>query len=217
MRTCSGFLGMTTSFYGYAHLPLATNTALGFAMPLVLTVLSGPFLNERVAWQRVAAVLAGMAGVLVMVQPWQTSAEALPIGPVCVVLGGVVCWAFSMISIRRLGASGESNEAIIVWFSIGGTLLAALLSIPVWIAPTPLQLAGLAAIGLISAAAQLLMTEGYRSGEATLVAPFEYGAIIYTVTMGMVIWGEFPDAWSTIGIAIIVASGLFVWHREGRG
>ncbi len=214
MRTGFGFAGMVTSFYGYGTLPLATNTALGFAMPLFLTILSVPFLGERVGWRRAAAVLAGMAGVLVMVQPWQASAEALPLGPVCVVLAGVVCWAFSMISIRRLGAGGESNEAIIAWFSIGGTALAALCSIPIWIAPTPLQLLGLAAIGLGSAAAQMLMTEGYRSGEATLVAPFEYGAIIYTTIMGMLVWSEFPDGWDALGIAIIVASGLYVWHRE---
>ena len=216
MRTGFGFAGMTRSFYGYGHLPLATNTALGFAMPLVLTVLSGPLLGERVGWQRVAAVVAGMAGVLVMVQPWQADADALPIIPVLVVLAGVVCWAFSMISIRRLGASGESNEAIILWFSIGGTLLAALLSVPVWVTPSPVQLVGLVGIGLVSAAAQLLMTEGYRSGEATLVAPFEYGAILYTTIMGMLIWAEFPDAWDGLGIAVIVASGLYVWSREAR-
>ena len=69
-------------------------------------------------------------------------------------------------------------------------------------------------IGCVSAAAQMLMTEGYRSGEATLVAPFEYGAIVYTTAMGMMIWGEFPDAWSVLGIGIIVASGLYVWRRE---
>ncbi len=214
MRTGFGFTGMVTSFYGYAHLPLATNTALGFAMPLFLTILSVPFLGERVGWRRVTAVLAGMLGVLVMVQPWQASSAALPLVPVLVVLAGVVCWAFSMISIRRLGAGGESNEAIIVWFSIGSTLLAALCAAPFWIAPTPAQLLGLAAIGLGSAAAQMLMTEGYRSGEATLVAPFEYGAIVYTTIMGMAIWSEFPDAWDALGIAIIVASGLYVWHRE---
>jgi drug/metabolite transporter (DMT)-like permease len=214
MRTGFGFAGMVTSFYGYAHLPLATNTALGFAMPLFLTILSVPFLGERVGWRRVAAVLAGMAGVLIMVQPWQGDADALPMVPVLVVLGGVVCWAFSMISIRRLGAGGESNEAIILWFSIGGTLLAAICTIPFWIAPTPLQLLGLAAIGLGSAVAQMLMTEGYRSGEATLVAPFEYGAIIYTTLMGMLIWSEYPDSWSLLGITIIIASGLYIWHRE---
>ena len=213
-RTCSGFTGMVTSYYGYAHLPLAANTALGFAMPLVLTVLCGPFLGERVGWRRAMAVLAGLAGVLIMVRPWRDTADALPLWPVAVVLFGVIAWAFSMISIRRLGASGESNEAIIVWFSIGGFGLASLLVAPVWVTPGLPQLAGLVAMGAMSAVAQMLMTEGYRSGEATLVAPFEYGAILYTSLMGIVIWGEIPDAWGVAGIGVIVGSGLYVWRRE---
>ena len=216
-RTCAGFVGMVTSYYGYAHLPLAANTALGFAMPLVLAVLSGPFLGERVGPHRAAAVLAGLAGVLIMVRPWNGGVDALPLGPVGVVLFGVVGWAFAMISIRKLGASGESNEAIVGWFAIGGSLLAGLSTIPVWVTPSWTQLAGLIGLGVVSSIAQMLMTEGYRSGEATLLAPFEYGAIVYTTLMGVLIWGELPDTWSVVGIAVIVVSGLSMWYREARG
>ena len=77
-RLAFGFTGMLTAYYGYGHLPLATNTALGFCMPLFLTILSVPLLGERVGWQRIAAVLAGLGGVLLMVQPWAAGADALP-------------------------------------------------------------------------------------------------------------------------------------------
>jgi len=216
-RLAFGFTGMLTAFYGYGQLPLATNTALGFCMPLFLTILSVPLLGERVTWPRVAAVLAGLAGVLVMVRPWRTGAEALPLVPVAIVLFGVVAWALAMISIRRMGEQGESNVTIVLWFGVGSTILAGLLSIPVWVTPTWIALAGMLAIGLVTLAAQLLMTEGYRSGETTLVAPFEYGAIIYTTLMGIVIWREIPDAWDYTGIAIIVAAGLLVWRHEAGG
>jgi drug/metabolite transporter (DMT)-like permease len=72
----------------------------------------------------------------------------------------------------------------------------------------------LAAIGLVSGLAQVLMTEGYRTGETTLVAPFEYGAILYATALGAAFWYEWPDGWDVAGIVIIAASGLYIWRRE---
>jgi drug/metabolite transporter (DMT)-like permease len=216
-RLAFGFTGMLTAYYGYATLPLATNTALGFLMPLFLTILSVPLLGERVGWQRVVAVLAGLGGVLLMVRPWAGGADALPLVPVAIVMAGVVTWALAMISIRRMGEQGESNVAIVMWFGIGSTVLAGLLSIPVWTTPGWMAFGGLLAIGLVTLAAQLLMTEAYRIGETTLVAPFEYGAIIYSTLLGLLIWGEMPGSWGFVGIAIIIAAGLFVWQQEVGG
>jgi drug/metabolite transporter (DMT)-like permease len=213
VRTLLGFGGMATSFYGLAHLPLATNTALGFVMPLLLTLLSIPLLGEHVGWRRMAAVLAGLFGVLVMVRPW-TSTSGLPLVPTLVVLGGVLCWALAMITIRKMGESGERNTSIVLWFSIGSSALAAVLVVPVWVTPAGWELAALCGVGVVSAVAQVFMTEAYRSGESSVIAPFEYGAIVYTTAMGMLIWGEFPDGWTWAGIAIIVAAGLYVWWRE---
>ena len=214
LRLCFGFIGMITSFYGIAHLPLATNTALGFAMPLFLTALSVPLLGEHVGWRRWSAVLIGLAGVLVMIRPWRGADPALPLFPVAVVVLGVLAWALAMISIRKLGASGESNVAIVLWFAIGSSVVASVLVVPVWVTPAPLQWLELIGVGVISALAQLLMTEAYRTGETTLVAPFEYGAILYTTLLGMLIWGDYPDRWTLAGIAIIVAAGLYIWRRE---
>ena len=215
MRAVTGFAGMVSAYYGYSHLPLAANTALGFAMPLMLMVLSIPFLDEKLDVARVGAVAAGLAGVLLMVRPWD-AAGGMPLYPVAVVLGGGLCWAGAMISIRRLGASGESSEAFVLWYAFGCVILATGFVIPVWVTPSPWQAAGLLGVGLISTGAQLLMTEGYRTGEATVLAPFEYGTILYTSAIGILIWGEFPDPMSWLGIAVIVGSGLYVWHRETR-
>lgn len=216
-RLAFGFTGMLTAYYGYGHLPLATNTALGFCMPLFLTILSVPLLGERVGWQRIVAVVAGLGGVLLMIQPWAAGADALPAMPVAIVMAGVVTWALAMISIRRMGEQGESNVAIVLWFGVGSTVLAAALCLPVWVTPSWLGLAGLLTIGVVTLIAQLLMTEAYRIGETTLVAPFEYGAIIYATLLGALIWQEFPNAWNLTGIAIIITAGLMVWHQEVRG
>ncbi len=214
-RLLAGLAGMYGSFYGYAHLPLATVTALGFAMPIFLAILSVPLLHERVGPDRALAVGAGLVGVLFVLRPWQDS-DSLPILPALTVIAGVVFWALAMISIRRMGQSGERNITIVLLFTLGGTAVSGLLSIPVWITPSGWVLAALTGVGVISAAAQLLMTEGYRSGEATMLAPFEYGAILYTVLLGFLIWGEVPGAWEFAGIAVLVISGLFAWWREGR-
>lgn len=216
LRLMAGFSGMYASFYGYANLPLATVTALGFSMPIFLAILSIPLLRERISPVRAGAVVVGLVGVLIVLRPWEAGHDAAHTGPALVVMAGVAAWALAMISIRRMGQSGERNVTIVLLFSIGSTVLAALLCIPVWVAPTPMQLLALVGVGVISTGAQLLMTEGYRSGEATMLAPFEYGAILYAVLLGWLIWGEVPGGWEFTGIAVLILSGLYVWWREGR-
>jgi drug/metabolite transporter (DMT)-like permease len=213
MRIAAGFAGMFGSFYGYAHLPLATVTALGFAMPIFLSILSMPMLGERVTPARAMSVVAGLLGVLIVLRPWQTGGD-LQFFPAMVVVLGVVAWALSMVSIRRMGQVGERNITIVMWFAIATSLFSAALCIPVWVTPGPLALLALIGVGAISALAQLLMTEGYRSGEATMLAPFEYGAIVYTVLLGWLIWGEVPGVWEFTGIGFLVLSGLVTWWRE---
>jgi len=219
LRTIYGFLGMVTTFYGYRVLPLAMVTALGFAMPLFLTVLSVPLLGERVGWRRTIAILVGFAGVVVMVRPVSGGMggmgdDPVVLGAVALVVLGVMAWALAMISIRKMGRSGEPNVTIVAWFSLGSAAIAAVGSVPVWVTPDAIQLAVLVGLGAIAGVAQLLMTEGYRTGETTLVAPFEYSAILYTTLLGVLIWGEWPDVWNIVGIAIVVASGMYIYRRE---
>lgn len=211
VRTATGLMGMAGAFYGYAVLPLATVTALGFTMPLFLTLLSVPLLGERVGPRRGAAVLVGFGGVLLMLGPGLGGGQAAGI---LMVLMGALGWALSMITIRLMGAAGEPGAAIVLWFAFGAAAVSGLASLPAWVAPSPFQWAMLAGTGLVSAAAQVLMTEGYRRGEATLLAPFEYSAILWTTLLGAVVWGELPDGWDFAGMAVLVASGLYIWRRE---
>src|ERR1700735_499944 len=105
MRTVYGFIGTVTSVYGFGVLPLVTVTALGFAMPLFLTILSVPLLGEHVGPRRATAVLVGLIGVMVMLRPWHVEAD-MPIGAVAIVVAGVFTWSLSMINIRKMGAAG---------------------------------------------------------------------------------------------------------------
>jgi drug/metabolite transporter (DMT)-like permease len=214
VRTVLGFVAMTTGYYGYVRLPLATVTALGFAMPLFLTLLSIPLLGERVGWRRGGAVLFGLFGVLMVVRPWQDAAADTPADAVALVLGGVVAWALTMITIKKLGNAGERNATIVLWYCLGSLVLSLALSLPQWVTPSPRDAALLLAAGLVTAAAQLLMTDAYRSGETTLIAPFEYAAIIHATLFGALLWGEIPDGWTFGGIAVLVGAGLYIWWRE---
>jgi drug/metabolite transporter (DMT)-like permease len=207
-------VGMTTAYLGYLRLPLATVTSLNFAMPLFLTALSVPLLGERVGPRRWGAVLVGFGGVLVIVRPWRETTAAMPMDAVALVLAGVLAWALTTITIRRLGAAGERNATIVLWYSLGSLAISLVLALPAWVATTPRESALLIGAGLVTAAAQWLMTEGYRSGEATSVAPFEYGAIVSATALGAAFWGEWPDGWSIAGIALLVGAGVYIWRRE---
>jgi drug/metabolite transporter (DMT)-like permease len=214
-RTFWGLIGMAGAFFAYTHLPLATATVLGFTMPLFLTALSVVILKERVGWRRWTAVVVGFAGVLLVARPGEDGA-ALPLGPVLAVLAGALGWALAMMSIRRMGEAGEHGVTIVIWFAAGAAVFAGLATVPVWVEPTARQWLLLAAIGAVSAVAQLLMTEAYRRGETTLLAPFEYAALIWTMILGGLIWGEWPGAMDLLGFAVLVGAGLFIWWRETR-
>ncbi|WP_431284800.1 DMT family transporter [Humitalea sp. 24SJ18S-53] len=212
-RCLFGLFGMLGAFYGYAVMPLATVTALGFTMPFFLTALSVPLLGQRVGWRRWSAVVVGFCGVLVMLQPWSSSGSYPPVA-VSLVLLGALGWALAMISIRRLGEAGENSVAIVLWFAIGAGGVAGLAAIPGWIWPDGRQWLLLFGLGAVSAVAQLLMTAAYRRSDTTLLAPFEYSGILWTTLLGALLWAEWPDGWDLAGMAILVGSGLFIWWRE---
>ncbi len=212
-RCLFGLVGMTGAFYGYATMPLTTVTALGFTMPFFLTALSVPLLGEKVGWRRWSAVGVGFAGVLVMLRPWSGGAAYPPLA-VALVLLAALGWALAMISIRKLGQTGEDSVTIVAWFAIGAGALAGIAAVPTWVWPDARQWGLLAAVGVISAVAQLLMTAAYRRSATTLLAPFEYSGILWTSLLGALVWAEWPDGWDLVGIAVLVGSGLFIWRRE---
>lgn len=179
-------------------------------MPLFLTLLAVPLLGERIDARRLGAVLVGFLGVMVMLRPGGG-------GPgqwfdCLAVLAAALAWALAMVSIRRMGEAGEAGVAIVAWFAIGCSVVSVVFALPVWVWPDAAQWALLAGVGLISAVAQLLMTEAYRRGDTTLVAPFEYSAIVWTTLLGVLVWGEAPDGFDALGIAILVGCGLSVWR-----
>ena len=209
LRSLTGLVSMALFFLAFALLPLAEAIALSFAGPLFLTVLSIPLLGERVGPRRWAAVLAGFLGVLVIVRPGAGvfGIEAL------IPLGAAATYAFAMIFVRKLSRS-ETNAAIVFYFTASCTVISGLAMPFVWVAPSLADLPGLIGVGLLGGAAQLFMTQAFRLAPAAVIAPFEYLAILFGIGFGYAFWGELPDRWTVLGAGVVVASGLYILHRE---
>jgi drug/metabolite transporter (DMT)-like permease len=208
-RALVGIAAAFCFFYAYSLMPLADAYAIGFAGPLFMTALSVPVLGEKVGWRRWLAVLVGFTGVLVMLRPGQgvLSLEAL------VPLAAAAFYALTMLYVRIL-ARTESNAAITFYFVVTMSAVAAIAMIPEWRTPQGWQWPLLIMVGVIGGVAQIAFTQAFRLTSPSLLAPFEYTAMIWAVLFGFIMFGDIPDKAIWIGGGIVVASGLYIIHRE---
>jgi len=217
MRGGFGVASMFCLFHSYQVLPLSDAIALGLSGPIFVTVLSVPILGEQVGWRRWSAVGAGFVGVLIMTRPGPGVFDIDALWP----LFGAVFYAFAMISIRRLGST-EPSSTIVFYFS-AFSAVASLITIPVgwadpsvkWVMPRYFwPCVELFAIGLMGGTAQILMTNAYQRARASVVSPFDYTALVYGFILAWVFFQEAPDAFLIVGGLIVVASGVYIIHRE---
>jgi drug/metabolite transporter (DMT)-like permease len=211
LRGLVGVAAMACFFGAYTLLPLGDAVAIGMSGPIFMTAFSVPLLGEAVGLRRWSAVAVGFAGVLLMTRP---GVGSLAPGAL-LALSGAVFYALAMILIRKLSRS-EHPTTIVFYFTVFATLAGAV-SLPFgqWITPaTLLDLGLLVAVGLIGGFAQFAMTHAFRLAPVAIVAPFDYLALVFAMALGYAIWDELPDAWILSGAAVVVASGLYILHRE---
>lgn len=203
----------------FVVMPIATAIAIFFVEPLLLTVLSALLLGERTGWRRYGAVLVGLVGAIIVIRPsWDIFgwASLLP-------LIAALAFALNAIILRKL--SREMNSVSIqFWFALiasavlgAGLLATGQVSL---VSSSGIELSGpwtmLVLMGLLSAFTFFLFAEAFRRTPASTLAPFQYLEIIGATLLGYVVFGDFPDLWTWVGTAIILASGLYVFHRERR-
>ena len=196
--------------YGLGRLPLTTAYAITFVAPLLVTVMAGPLLGETVGPGRWLAIAIGVLGMLVVLRP--TGDGMLTLAGLAVLLGAT-CYAGNVITVRLL-AQRDSTQAMVLWMLVLLSLGAGLLAWPQW---QPLQWRDggiIAGVGLCGTLAQVALTEAFRRGEASLIAPLEYTALLWVALLDVALWGVLPDAPTWVGAAIIVASGLYLLARE---
>jgi drug/metabolite transporter (DMT)-like permease len=204
-------VGMMGGFiYGLARMPLSTAYAITFAAPLLVTALAGPVLGEKVGPRRWTAIVIGLVGVLVVLRP--TGAGMLTLAGAAV-LGGAVCYAISILTTRAM-AHRESSQAMVLWLVTMMSVFAGALALPHWQPMTMADLSPVLAIGMAGALAQVALTEAFRHGEASQIAPLEYSALLWGVLADLLLWRTLPDAATWVGAGIIIASGLYLLRRE---
>jgi drug/metabolite transporter (DMT)-like permease len=211
-----GTISMGLGFAGLAYLPLPEVTAISYASPLMVVVLAAMFLGEEVRLFRMTAVAIGLIGVLIVLSPRLSigvSAGSREAFGAMVVLFSAVFAALAQVFVRKLVLI-ESTTAIVFYFSMTATLLS-LVTIPFgWVWPTALEAALLVGCGLLGGAGQILLTSSYREADASLVAPFDYASMIFSLGIGFFIFAEVPTLTMLAGAALVVAAGILIIWRE---
>lgn len=211
LRSALHILAMASAFYAFTNLPLAEVYALLFAAPLLITVFSVPFLGEIVRGQRWAAVGIGLIGVIVVLRPGLT---VFTLGHAAA-LTAAVASALAAIVVRKVGS--KERSAVLILYPMLLSIAFMGVTLPYTYAPVQfLDLALMAAVGLMSVAAQLCIIAGYRAAQAAVIAPCQYSQILWATLFGAAFFNESPDLFVGIGSAIIIASGAFVVWRETR-
>jgi drug/metabolite transporter (DMT)-like permease len=209
LRTTIALCSIGTYFIALKLLPLAEAVSIGFASPLFMAILSIPLLGEKVGPRRWIAIVVGFIGVLIIIRP-----GLIPFGWGAVAaLGSGILYAFALIISRRLTTT-ESLPGLMFWFStIGLVMTGALLPFD-WRMPVAADILPIAIVMLLTTIAQLFLTQAFRYGEVSLIAPLEYVALVWGSLYGWLIWSEVPDFWVFVGAGVMVASGIYLIHRE---
>ena len=195
--------------FALKYLPLELCAAIGFVSPLFVTALSIPFLGERVGFRRWIAVVIGLLSVLMILRPGGVTFQLAMLLP----LGSSLCWAMALI-LTRLMRDSEQALTVLAWSSLVGVVAVSPLVWPVWQTPNSSQWMILILLGVFNGLGQYLVIRAFMLASASLLAPFSYSIIIWSMLIGLIVFNSFPDGITLIGTAIVIAAGLYIWYRE---
>ena len=210
-RSFFGAIAMAAIFIALRNLQLAEVTALTFAGPLFVTLLSIFFLNEKVRRKRWIAVGLGFVGVLIISRPGFESLNYYYLFPIIFCIGfAAVC-----IFIRKLTLYGESVWLIAFYFTLTSGLFGlATLPFGGWLMPSMNDFILLVLIGIFGSVANLLLTQSYKLAEVSLTTPLKYLSLVFAIVLGFFIFQEIPSTWTIFGSLLIVISSLIIFTRE---
>lgn len=228
-RGLLNFLAYTAYYLALAALPMATTVALYFTAPLIIVILSVLVLKEPVSPKRWLAVALGFAGVVIMVRPGGDLFDWAALLPIFCGFA----YAASMVMARTMGTT-DSAAAMAFWGNKAFLLCSLALSAVYgqgthaeafhpslafltrgWVTPSLTDAALMSACGLIAAVGLTLLTQAYRIGLSSVVAPFEFSFAFWGILWGFLFWRQLPDTLGWAGIAIIIAAGTYVLRAEG--
>jgi len=204
-----------TAVIALRYLPLVDVMAVIFTSPLMTCALSVPLLGEKVGWRRWSAIAVGFGGVLIILRPGFAEIH----WAVLAALGSAFFGALYNIITRKVAAH-DAPKVSLLYVNMVGALLATPGLAFDWQAPVGWDWALFLLIGLLGGIGHLCLIHAFTHGPASTLAPFSYTQILWTTVLGYVVFAEVPSLWTFAGAAVLIASGLYLLHRErvlGRG
>jgi drug/metabolite transporter (DMT)-like permease len=208
-RATSGIIATLATFYAVANTPMATAIAISYATPLITTIAAVLFFGETIRARRVAALVVGFAGVLIVVRPGH-----VPLSHgIMAALVAVVSTAFSLIAVKQLTATEDSRA--IVFYSFLLMVPPSFLSAwPVWQWPHGFGWLLVSLIALLAVLGQTTMVRAYALAETSALLPYDFVRFMLIIAIGIIWFGERLDVYTLFGGAIILGSTLYLAHRE---
>ena len=214
-RVGFALIAMTCGFTAVIHMPLADATAIGFAKSFFTTIFAILILHEVVGWRRWTATFVGFLGVVVMIRPFGLGGGD-PVSPYALyALAGAAAAGLVMVIIRRLSRT-DSNMTILTFQAVFVGLAMMVPALLNWVWPTWSEWGLIVLLGFLSVAGQWLNIQGYRQGEASVMAVLDYSRLIYATLLGWLFFATLPDRYTWIGAAIVVAAAIYIIYREAQ-
>ncbi len=196
-------------FTAVTIMPLADATALNFTSPLFAVIGAALILGETVGPRRAAAVFIGFVGAAIILRP---GIEAFT-PAAAIVLAASLFQALAQLAARSL-SSTESPNLIVLYLSLMMTPLTGIAASLVWVTPSWQALGWLAVMGFISTLGQQALVRGFRAAEASVVAPFNYGRMVFAAVLAYIFFGEVADIWTWVGATVIFGATVYTARRE---
>lgn len=210
-RATSGFIATMGTFYAVSHAPMATVLSINYTAPLFATAGAVVFLGEHIHVRRVAALIVGFIGMLIVLRP-----GAVPLTPgIIAAVISAVSTAFSIVAIRALVGQDDSR-AVAAWSFILMTIPSFFAALPVWSWPPPSVWPLLVMIGGAAAIGQLTLSRAFALAEASAVLPYDFVRFALIAGFGIVLFGERLDGYTILGGTIIFATTIYLAVREAK-
>jgi drug/metabolite transporter (DMT)-like permease len=199
--------------YSVRTLSLASTYSIFLAEPLIVTALAVPLLGDQVGWRNWIAISVGLVGVVVMLKP---SASSLVTLGALAAFVSATAYALSVILLRVITRT-DTTTSVIVWTVGLMTLMTGLLAVPDWVPLAREHWKWLVALGVFGAIGQHLLTDAFRAAPPSVVAPFEYTALLWGILIDWTVWHVLPATRVYVGGGIVIASGLYlIWHERSQ-
>jgi drug/metabolite transporter (DMT)-like permease len=196
-------------FYAISIIPLAKALTLAFVAPLIVTAFSPMLLGEKVGLRRWTAVIIGFVGSLVVIRPGFLEINLASFAA----LGTGVMYGFYLIITRKLSTSDNPLLTLLLTGLVGLIVVSGFMPL-IWVNPSLSQWSMMAGIGVFASIGHLFLILSLKYADASKLAPLGYTEIIPNVIIGYYFFGNFPDNWTFLGLAIIVISGIYISRRE---